>query len=377
MKTKILFCVLLLVAGYSCKTKETQQTEAQITITPAGPENFVSDLIPYIDSIAIVPLEATEESLLANIFRMLILPDGNFIIPGEQLLVFNPEGKYLFSLGQHGRGPEEYNGNVDFCLSQNGKEIWILTSTEELVGYDIESRKFIRRIKPEKLKQDLSFEAIASGHNGSFFLFIADMQETSGQDFKNILHVSADGKQLNSYLPQKDYIFNIALITQSYDNQYILRPQNADNICYYLKDSIPVPRVKIDFGSKTAPNRLSTDIQTYFHSDYNKMPIYIHETTEQFFFTYCGPETREHYCIHSFATNKTITWKRTGNDSNALFQILSSDPEFFYGIYHDYRSPDEIPLAEIDLLKKAIIEKTHLQLSENSNPYLVKIKFKL
>lgn len=377
MKTKILFCILLLVAGYSCKTQKARQPETLITIAPAEPENFVSDLIPYIDSIAIVPLEATDESLIANIFRMLILPDGNFIIPGEQLLVFNPAGKYLFSLGQHGRGPEEYNGNIDFCLSQNGKEIWILTFMDELVGYNIESRKFIRRIKLEKPKQDLSFEAIASGHDGSFFLFITDMQESSGSDLNNILHLSADGKQLNSYLPQKDYIFNVALITQSYDNQYILRPQNADNICYYLKDSIPLPRVKIDFGSKTAPNRLSPDIQTYFHSDYNKCPIYIHETAEQFFFAYCGPEAREHYCIHSFATNKTITWKRTGNDSNALFQILSSDPEFFYGIYRDYRSPDEIPLAEIDLLKKTIIEKTQLQLSENSNPCLVKIKFKL
>lgn len=378
MKTKCLLFIFILILGYSCKKQHPQQSEAPITITPAAPGNFVSDLASYIDTISIVPLETQEQSLISRISKMLVLPNGNFIIPGNRFLVFSPTGQYLSSLGVQGRGPEEYPGVIDFCLSQNGKEVWLLTSTEDIIGYDIESGAFIKRIKPEKTEEHMNFDAIASGCDGSFFLFMANYNEGANeQNLNNLLHIAADGKRLHTYLPQKDYIFNIALITQSFDNQYILRPQNADNICYYLKDSIPVPRIKIDFGDKTASNKLSPDIQTYFRSDYYKFPIFIHETAEQFFFTYCGPEAREHYCVHSFASGKTITWKRTGNDSEGLFQFYGSDPDFFYGIYSDYRTSDEIPLGETDLLKRAVIEKKRIQLPEDSNPWLVKIKFKL
>ena len=55
---------------------------------------------------------------------------------------------------------------------------------------------------------------------------------------------------------------------------------------------------------------------------------------------------------------------------------MGADKDFFYGIYNDYRDWDEILLNRQDLLKRAIIQKTHLRIPEDSNPLLVKVKFK-
>ena len=106
------------------------------------------------------------------------------------------------------------------------------------------------------------------------------------------------------------------------------------------------------------------------------MPVYIYDTRDYFYFSYCGPEATDCYCIHSFKNNKTITWERKGDDADGMFMIGGADKDFFYGIYKDYRDWYEILLNRQDLLKRAIIQKTHLRIPEDSNPLLVKVKFK-
>lgn len=363
-----------------CKPSQpSQQPEKQLVITPGIPSEYISDLTPYLDTLILLPLETTPNSLVSIVTKMLILPDGRFIISTPQsLLAFNKEGKYLQTIGKKGRGPDEYLGAVDICLNQAGDVLNILTPTKEVVSYQINNGTFLRKIHIQSPAEHINYDAIASGSDNSFFLF------SGRQDIKNsdetvhaLFHHNQEGQLLHSYLPVKDYFLSIGLITQTYDNQYILRPQNQDNIFYYLKDSLPIPQVRIDFGKKTIPNQYSPDVQTYLRADYNKMPIYIHQTAQHLYFAFCGPEALEHYCIFSFDNKKTINWKRKGNDSYALFQMIGSDREFFYGLYNDYRNLNEIPISEIDLLKKAVIEKCHPELNENSNPCLIKIRFRL
>lgn len=374
--TFVLLSLFFFITG--CKQqKETQQAETPIIIKPGMTEDLISDLNPYIDTIILLPLETTSNSLVSFVEKMLLLPNGHFIIySSNQLLVFNSEGKYLYPIGWKGRGPEEYTGISDICLNQDGEILNILT-TNEIVSYQIKDGTFLGRVQLHTPSEFIDFAAIASGTNNSFFVFSCRQDHTdSDKEANTLFHFDQAGHLLASYLPAKDYILTMKLITQAYNNKYILRPQDQDNICYYLKDSLPEPRIRIDFGKKTISNKYSPDIQTYLRSDYNKMPINIQETENHFFFTFCGPEALEYYCLYSFSDHKTLTWKRKGNDPQALFLIIGSDQEYFYGLYNDYRSPDEIPLTEIDLLKKAVIERTHPELQEDSNPCLVKIKFK-
>ena len=370
------FSFFLFLAG--CENQSKPVSVEQEIITPLSAGNAVDDLLPYIDSVEVVPLETTGKALIGLVGKILLLPNGNVLIKSTaSMFMFSPEGKFLFQIGKNGRGPEEYLTIDDVCLSQDARELWILGGCE-IVKYSTETGRFIRKTTLELPEICNGFDAIASGPGHSAFLYYCPQMDENNfsEDFYCLYRYDEQGRILQKFLPRKDYGLNIALITQTSDNRYILRPQDSDNICYYLSDSLPVPRVKIDFGKKTIKNRYSSDLQTYLRSDYYKMPVYIYDTRDYFYFSYCGPEATDCYCIHSFKNSKTITWERKGDDADGMFMIGGADKDFFYGIYNDYRDWDEILLNRQDLLKRAIIQKTHLRIPEDSNPLLVKVKFK-
>ena len=370
------FSFFLFLAG--CGNQSKPVSVEQEIITPLSAGNAVNDLLPYIDSVEVVPLETTGKALIGLVGKILLLPNGNVLIKSTaSMFMFSPEGKFLFQIGKNGRGPEEYLTIDDVCLSQDARELWILGGCE-IVKYSTETGRFIRKTTLELPEICNGFDAIASGPGHSAFLYYCPQMDENNfsEDFYCLYRYDEQGRILQKFLPRKDYGLNIALITQTSDNRDILRPQDSDNICYYLSDSLPVPRVKIDFGKETIKNRYSSDLQTYLRSDYYKMPVYIYDTRDYFYFSYCGPEATDCYCIHSFKNSKTITWERKGDDADGMFMIGGADKDFFYGIYNDYRDWDEILLNQQDLLKRAIIQKTHLRIPEDSNPLLVKVKFK-
>ena len=370
------FSFFLFLAG--CGNQSKPVSVEQEIITPLSAGNAVNDLLPYIDSVEVVPLETTGKALIGLVGKILLLPNGNVLIKSTaSMFMFSPEGKFLFQIGKNGRGPEEYLTIDDVCLSQDARELWILGGCE-IVKYSTETGQFIRKTTLELPEICNGFDAIASGPGHSAFLYYCPQMDENNfsEDFYCLYRYDEQGRILQKFLPRKDYGLNIALITQASDNRYILRPQDSDNICYYLSDSLPVPRVKIDFGKETIKNRYSSDLQTYLRSDYYKMPVYIYDTRDYFYFSYCGPEATDCYCIHSFKNSKTITWERKGDDADGMFMIVGADKDFFYGIYNDYRDWDEILLNRQDLLKRVIIQKTHLRIPEDSNPLLVKVKFK-
>ena len=369
------FSFFLFLAG--CGNQSKPVSVEQEIITPLSAGNAVDDLLPYIDSVEVVPLETTGKALIGLVGKILLLPNGNVLIKSTaSMFMFSPEGKFLFQIGKNGRGPEEYLTIDDVCLSQDARELWILGGCE-IVKYSTETGRFIRKTTLELPEICNGFDAIASGPGHSAFLYYCPQMDENNfsEDFYCLYRYDEQGRILQKFLPRKDYGLNIALITQASDNRYILRPQDSDNICYYLSDSLPVPRVKIDFGKETIKNRYSSDLQTYLRSDYYKMPVYIYDTRDYFYFSYCGPEATDCF-IHSFKNSKTITWERKGDDADGMFMIGGADKDFFYGIYNDYRDWDEILLNRQDLLKRAIIQKTHLRIPEDSNPLLVKVKFK-
>ena len=370
------FSFFLFLAG--CGNQSKPVSVEQEIITPLSAGNAVDDLLPYIDSVEVVPLETTGKALIGLVGKILLLPNGNVLIKSTaSMFMFSPKGKFLFQIGKNGRGPEEYLTIDDVCLSQDARELWILGGCE-IVKYSTETGRFIRKTTLELPEICNGFDAIASGPGHSAFLYYCPQMDENNfsEDFYCLYRYDEQGRILQKFLPRKDYGLNIALITQASDNRYILRPQDSDNICYYLSDSLPVPRVKIDFGKETIKNRYSSDLQTYLRSDYYKMPVYIYDTRDYFYFSYCGPEATDCYCIHSFKNSKTITWERKGDDADGMFMIVGADKDFFYGIYNDYRDWDEILLNRQDLLKRAIIQKTHFRIPEDSNPLLVKVKFK-
>lgn len=384
MKNKYIFIIILILL-WGCKKNINKSNDDLPSIYPLELSN-VTKLDQYIDSIQIIPLETTEKSYITHIRKMLITPTGNFIIqdPGG-IFAFDNQGKYLFSFGAKGRGPGEYVGVFDICITNDQKYLLALANIDEVLKYSLNDGKFIEKLTPQLPKEYPNFDAICPAKGGGYFLFAANPIEHTDftHPFYCMLEFDKTGKMVNKMLMRKDFIFSIGLITQSHENDYLIRPLEGDKICYKVDQGEIKPYVKIDFKDKSIPTYYIFDSQKqvntdkYMFSDYYKVTIYLHETKEILYFSFCGPRALENYCLFSLSKNKGIRWERNQQDITPLFSVLASDSNYFYGIYNDYENNYTQDQSQtMEPLKKIIIENSSIQLGED-NPYIVKFKVDL
>ncbi len=156
------FSFFLFLAG--CGNQSKPVSVEQEIITPLSAGNAVDDLLPYIDSVEVVPLETTRKALIGLVGKILLLPNGNVLIKSTaSMFMFSPEGKFLFQIGKNGRGP---------------------------------------------------------GHS-AFLYYCPQMDENNfSEDFYCLYRYDEQGRILQKFLPRKDYGLNIALITQASDNRF-------------------------------------------------------------------------------------------------------------------------------------------------------------
>ena len=72
------FSFFLFLAG--CGNQSKPVSVEQEIITPLSAGNAVNDLLPYIDSVEVVPLETTGKALIGLVGKILLLPNGNVLI---------------------------------------------------------------------------------------------------------------------------------------------------------------------------------------------------------------------------------------------------------------------------------------------------------
>ena len=71
------FSFFLFLAG--CGNQSKPVSVEQEIITPLSAGNAVDDLLPYIDSVEVVPLETTGKALIGLVGKILLLPNGNVL----------------------------------------------------------------------------------------------------------------------------------------------------------------------------------------------------------------------------------------------------------------------------------------------------------
>ena len=118
MKKTILIGVLALALGACSKQVKENSNVIQVDIENVQPMN----LADFVESIQLVPLETTDESLIKRIERM-VIRDGKVYIQNDlqDVLVFDENGKFLLSTAQRrGQGPEDYFMMMSMDVTNDG-----------------------------------------------------------------------------------------------------------------------------------------------------------------------------------------------------------------------------------------------------------------
>ena len=118
MKKTILIGALALAFGACSEQPKENSNVIQVDIENAKPMN----LADFVESIQLVPLETTDESLIKRIERM-VIQDGKIYIQNDlqDVLVFDENGKFLLSTAQkRGQGPEDYFMMMSMDVTNDG-----------------------------------------------------------------------------------------------------------------------------------------------------------------------------------------------------------------------------------------------------------------
>lgn len=111
------YCILvtvLMLAGTGCKKSASIET-----VTADLGRNSSANLLEYVSGIKLIPLE-TNDSLLIGSNNELAVSDGEYYVmnrgANDRVFRFDPQGKFLNTIGVKGRGPGEYPGLVNTQL---------------------------------------------------------------------------------------------------------------------------------------------------------------------------------------------------------------------------------------------------------------------
>ena len=376
---KITFITIVFLGISACSSNKVQDNLIAISIDPTSSQSV--DWMQLFDtaSMQVIPLETTDQSLLAWVDRMIITDTLYAFSSNNSIYAFNQNGNFLFKIANQGRGPGEYLVLDDFYIDENNHYYILDNNSFKIIEYSPKG-EFIDEINTGLF--GLAFTKIS---NDLWAIYIGSSKSPNSNYRLNYF-----SKKENTIIHKFMEISDNELSWRHFkdNNNFIHLNQNdlffiysLDYTIYKLSEKGLTPYYKLDCGKYQIPTKMLQDQYydvTYFinmikNKDYvaRIAPIYI--TDKEILF---GLQYQNNY-LHALNNNHSTTI--INNYQNFLgipkFSISTNDAilpvSYQNGYFYYLVEPALIP----DKFKK-LFSHTHKlsQLDENSNPILLRIK---
>lgn len=250
-------CLLLFLSSFSCVESESKSMSVTILLHP-DKENqlFLSNII---DSLSIIPLETTEQSLLSDIEKLEYDEGVYFVQNGQDYLVyiFNEDGSFSKQPVKKGGGPGELRFPRNFALDKMSKEIW-MTNNSSFLTYTYDG------IYLENKPYSLGFSDFCVEKNGNIYFYTNKNNNSHiGDGFLtgNITLLSPEGKKKTWFKskaalerkPNEPFMsfFTHTPFSEQEDGRITCHYAFCDTI-YSIQDDCVSPLYVVDLGNDKA-----------------------------------------------------------------------------------------------------------------------------
>ncbi|MBR3896198.1 MAG: 6-bladed beta-propeller [Bacteroidaceae bacterium] len=326
------------------------------------------NILPYdsiVREITFVPLETADYCLLGDITEVAVNDDLIAINSfGKLVLSFDKSGKYKFSLGSLGVGPNEYV-SIDGISIQDGIVYLYDSSIGFLLSFNSTDGTFIKK---DRLPQ-LYTKAYVCGEH----IYATDY--TKGFRLVSIALDSLDN-ECELYKDANDLIASYKFrekITRSENRLFFTDP--LQGVVYELKNGMMQPFIRFDFGDyellsseeeiESANSRHVTEIGDFLISD-SLVHVTFHAKGNLMISLY---DMR----IKKACNINVLEWadkREKAYQKIPLTRCLSDNTFYQYTWFYNYLKEDSIP-------SKYATYKRLSSLNTESNPYLVLYKLGL
>jgi len=248
MKIALTPVCLVIISSFflGCTNNKPDPPITEVIIDPKNEVAISQSLTTdYFRSRKLVRLETTNESLIAQINRLIVYENRYFIFDhqNKSIFIFDESGKYISKINSIGKGPGEYIQLSDFTIDVKNQRIVLLCDIPScLIYYDINGQ-FLDQEKNSNLKR-----YIAADQDVLFFV----------NHFENYIGIRSGGKY-SEFLKIEDYVINKEFYSF---HPNIIRSNHTyffkvyDNLVYELTDDNVLPAYKMLFEKKAVDKSL-------------------------------------------------------------------------------------------------------------------------
>lgn len=236
---KLFVSFVLLVFMIGCKTGHQEGFQYNFSVDPVAVDQ--PEYESMVKSIEYIPLETTKKSLVGDV-TSLYVADGRIYINSDRkkVLCFGEDGKFLFKIGNRGRGNGEYISPFSISV-ENGIVYVLCQHTGRLLCYDASTGKYLKTISLQNTYMQV---VVSDGYIYAVDMvskpFAIDSMPLDNPEKKTEIYTSAKGEYIYSSFQQ--------LFQSSKGGCYWVDPLRGR--VYELKDGGMIPFIDIDFGMK-------------------------------------------------------------------------------------------------------------------------------
>ena len=225
-------------------------TNKQINITYKGKDrNRIVKAVDIFKNIHYVPLETNDAALLAEPYCIVLRDNYIYILDikmsGNEIHLYDSDGKYIRHIGQKGQGPNDYLGGLHIAV--NGKGMLSLPDRirSEIINYTQEG-EFVSRIRMDTISM------IKDIFLNDSLLLVQNFYDRSGYKF-HVVDVF-NRKVIRAFHPIKNRVYMVGFpeTMTRYGNKILISGCQSNDILEVTLDGAKV-RYTININDKMPP----------------------------------------------------------------------------------------------------------------------------
>ena len=204
--------------------------------------------------VEIIPLEQTENSLIASVDQVLYTKEGIIIRDRNTILFFDTEGNFIRQIGRTGKGPGEFIQVKEVNIDEESKKIYVLDRVRnQITEFDTKGQLIdIAKISMPKLVDIASFHPLSDG-------FLIRLTPYRGAKSPIFMKLDREGKPLKRFFDNQAVFSSVGYSPGSFfksGSSVILFTTYMDEI-YEYKENIISPKFKINSSTGINPEAQS------------------------------------------------------------------------------------------------------------------------
>ena len=240
--------VLFFLLSTSCS--EDKKLDPEIKSIDLDKMESMSD---HIESISFVALESNDSAVIGGIADVKLYNDLLYVKNdrGEELFVFDKDGKYVYTFDHYGQGPEEYLSLCNYYVDEKG-----------ILVYDYVGKKLLQYDHGNNLieKTDMGNGEQNFMKTKNQYILFEDMPY-DGKISLNLYDSNKKQEKIIDLAYEKNEVYNHDYKPLSMINDVLYINMTLDNNLYYFDEKSEQIKVKyiLDYGDKNLPKDFRTN----------------------------------------------------------------------------------------------------------------------